>query len=192
MTDVIQWARQVDPGIAVNQLAWPSLSYMYLERVPASWLTKSEREHGIRLGKFDSDVNFTAWERGRIFCDSFELRWEKVDGGFHLVYAGSPAEMTGFQPTAENLAVTAAGGTRDTSYYLWGLRVKPTDLDVVGVTESEASAPFVESQVARVLYYPVSQSNQGQRIKLKVHEYIEPASGRLIYYRFRGLEEVAR
>jgi hypothetical protein len=165
---------------------------MYLERVPNAWLTEPERENGIRLEKFDAATDFAAWERGRIFCEAFELRWEKVDGAFHLVYAGAPVELDHFRPAEVTLTPEEDEGERDGAYHLWGKRVAADKLDLVGAEEEDGYAPFVEGKVSRVLYYPVSPADHKQRIKLTVREYVDPEDGRVIYYRFRGIEEVAR
>jgi hypothetical protein len=46
---------------------------------------------------------------------------------------------------------------------------------------------FMEFKIPRVLLYPVSA--EARRVRLRVCEYVDPRSGELCYYRFKGLEE---
>jgi hypothetical protein len=158
---------------------------MYLERVPDRWLTDEERRDGLRLEEFAPEADLNVWERGRIFCADFELRWEWLDGAFQAVYVGSPTELPGFTPTDDlNLDDTTP---REQSYMLWGNRVPDDQLETVGVELSKGQPTFIEFQVPRVLHYPVSE--RAQRVRLRVREYVDPGSGARCYYRFLGLEE---
>jgi hypothetical protein len=186
MTDVIQWARIETLETAIAALEPLDACYMYLERVPDEWLTGEDRRDGLRLEKFDPDEDFDRWERGRIFCADFELRWERLDGAFQAVYVGAPAELPGFAPSADlNLDDKTL---EERSYMLWGNRVPDDQLETVGTEEREGQPAFIEFQVPRVFYYPAS--DQAQRVRLQVREYVEPDSGARCYYRFLGLEEI--
>lgn len=186
MSDVIQWARVDDLAPVVAALNVPDRCYVYLERVPERWLTEEERRDGLRLERFAPDEDFNIWERGRIFSELFELRWEKLDGAFQAVYVGAPAELDGFAPADELDLVEKRTGER--SYLLWGNRVPDDELETVGAERREGQQVFIEFQVPRVLRYPVS--DQARRVRLRVREYVDRGSGAVCYYRFLGLEEV--
>lgn len=186
MNDIIQWASLSDLTPTITNLAWPDPSYIYLERVPGSWLDDSQRKNGICLEKFDPTTSFTNWERGRVFCETFELRWEKQDAVFQTVYVGPPIALLGFTLATE-LDLNGKQARQPRYYYLWGNRVPANQLADVGETKKPGSEVFIEFQVPRVLRYPVS--TQANRVKLKVCEYFEPFSGTLIHSRFQGLEE---
>ncbi|MGC9396919.1 MAG: type III-D CRISPR-associated protein Csx19 [Anaerolineae bacterium] len=185
-TDIIQWARTADLTPAVAALAWPDPSYMYLERVPHAWLTEAEIENGLRLEKLDPAEDWNGWERGRLFCADFELRWETLDGAFQAVYVGPPADLPGFA-LADDIDL---GDTQveTHSYWMWGNRVPDKDLETVGAEKRDDQNVFIEFVVPRVLYYPVSDA--AQRVKLRVRQYVDQNSGALAYYRFCGLEEL--
>lgn len=186
MSEVIQWAQleEIQPTIATLQPSEPC--YMYLERVPDRWLTDAERQHGLRLEQFALEEDFNAWERGRIFCQQFELRWETTDGAFQVVYVGEPIDLPEFTGT-EDLDL-ADKTIKERRYLLWGNRVPDDQLETVGVTKREDQQVFIEFQVPRVLQYPVS--DQAQQVWLQVREYVDPGSGVRCYYRFLGLEEL--
>jgi hypothetical protein len=184
--DIIQWARTADLAPAVAALAWPDPSYMLLERVPYAWLTEAEIEKGLRLEKFNPAENWNGWERGRLFCADFELRWEMLDGAFQAVYVGPPVDLSGFAHADElDLSDTAV---ETHSYWLWGNRVPDADLETIGAVKRDDQHAFIEFVVPRVLHYPVSDA--AQRVKLCVHQYIDQNNGALAYYRFCGLEEL--
>lgn len=184
MGDVVAWARLDSLAPVVGALTWPGPVYMYLERVPDGWLSEAEQEHGLRLERFDPGTPWDTWERGRIFCPTCELRWERLDGTFRAVYVGPAVDLPGFvRETDLDLGVT-----EDHSYALWGNRVPAADLAALGARKEDGQQVFLEFIVPRILYYPASAA--AQRVRLRVRTYVDPESGALIYYRFSGLEEV--
>lgn len=180
MEEALLWAQPKDLRTVIGRLPMTETTLMLLERMPTTWLDEDERRSGLRLEPVDPALDFNQWERGRIFDDTFELRWERSDGAFQTVYCGrGDVELSEFEPAAGEL-----GGSRaeDHCYFLWGTRVQEQDLALIG--EPPGSTVFVELQVPRLLHYPVDAT--AQRAMLCVREYRDP-SGALIYYRWRGL-----
>lgn len=186
MSDIIQWAHTADLSPVVAALTWSDPGYMYLERVPYAWLTEAEIENGLRLEKLDPTEDWNTWERGRLFCADFELRWEKLDGVFQAVYVGLPTDLPGFVP-ADDMSLDDKT-VEIHSYWMWGNRVPDDKLATVGAERRPDQNVFIEFVVPRLLYYPVSDA--AQQVKLRVCQYIDPESGALAYYRFCGLEEL--
>ncbi len=186
MTEVIQWARLETLNTTIDVLKPQATCYVYLERVPDRWLTDEEQQKGLRLEKFTPEQDFNEWERGRIFCEIFELRWEKLDGAFQIVYVGAPKELPGF--TLSDELDLGDKRVEERSYMLWGNRVPNIQMETVGAEEREGQPAFLEFQMPRLLYYPVS--DQAQRVRLRVREYVDPGNGARCYYRFLGLEEI--
>lgn len=185
MADVILWAQLDDPTPAVTALEWPEPSYMFLEEIPNSWVIAPDMEEGLSLRFFERNLDFQRWERGRLFCQNWELRWEKQDGLFWCIYIGGAVDLTGFEPALEldlSTAQLVSG-----SYYLWGLQVAEDDLDTVGAHPQPNSQVFLEMRVPRLLRYPVSPD--ARRVKLVTYEYIDPISGQMIYHRFQAFQE---
>lgn len=187
MSDVILWARLDDPCPAVNALPWPDRAYMYLERVPAGWLSEAERENGLRLERFKSQTQFDEWERGRVFCAKFELLWEKLEGGFQVVYVGQPVALAGLAAATEIDLGQADRQSR--SCFLWGNRVSDAQREAAGMQCETDQQLFFEFEVPRLLSYPVSAHSQ--HAKLQICEYLDSATGERLYYRFQGLEGIA-
>ncbi len=185
MGDGIYWARGDDLTGAIKSLTWPTPSYMYLERVPTAWLSDAEIAEGVRLEYLDIATSFQRWERGRVFCADFELRWETSDGAFQMVYVGpepAPPDFTLADDPDLNGATLQLQ-----SYYLWGNHISADKLDTVGASERPGLELFIEFKVPRLLYYPVSE--RAKRAQLEVVEYLDPDNGDLLYYRFCGLKE---
>lgn len=184
MPENISWARCQDITACIHSIPWPEDAIMVLERVPEIWLTEQERELGIQIRLYDAKIEFNLWERGRIFCEAFELRWEKMDGQFHVVLCGEPLPIENFSTVKEiNLSEIKQ---RHQAYYLWGKKLTKDELVLVGSPSTEHV--FLEMQIPRILKYPVS--SQAQRVRVKVCEYFQPDNGKLVYYRFLGLEEI--
>ena len=168
----------------LEKLDSPAEALMMLERVPNTFLPDSERESGICLRKYNASENFDDWERGRIFHKNFELRWEKQEEGFVVVYIGEPKAL----PLMTNPKLLSDFEVQDESYYLWGERVSADDLKTIN--QPETANVFLELQIPRLLHYPVSNRNGKSRVKLSARHYLNLKTGTLEFYRFLGLEEV--
>ena len=183
MTEQFCWGRTGNLLPIVQALDCPPESLVMLERVPINFLSHGERENGVCLREYDANENFEIWERGRIFYNDFELRWEKQDGDFDIVYIGQPKKllMLDTKPLSEL-------ETQDNSYYLWGEKITGDTLKKIG--QPKAANLFLELQIPRLLSYPVSNRNEKFRVKLITRHYLNSKTGALEFYRFRHLEEV--
>jgi hypothetical protein len=163
VAEIILTCPTVNLSAALQALAVPASAVMFLERVPSRWLEEDEVADGIRLAAYDGRTTWGVWERGRVFCDAWELRWEGVQAS----YTGPVATLPGFGPGPD----LAGCKRRETVYYLWGSRDRDR---------------FLELQVARVLTYPVQGA--AARLQLRVAEWLGP-SGELLAWRCVGLKE---
>lgn len=161
MAEIVLTGNAADLPTAINQLTVPASVLMFLERAPSHRLSESEIADGIKLAAYDNTINLTQWERGRIFCQAWELRWE----GERAVYTGANVALPSFV-AGHDLSTYAR---RRASYYLWGTR---------------DGQRFIELQIARELYYPIISGN---RVKLVVAEWFDH-SGEIVASRFAGLE----
>lgn len=184
-SECIQWARLEDLNPVVAALDFPAASYVYLERVPDCWLSENERQNGLRLERFEAGTDFNGWERGRLFCEAFELCWERLDGAFQTVYVGPRANLPGFSP-AEDVDLGATD-CLERGMLLWGTPVPADEMAAIGAREVEDLPAFLDFQIPRLLRYPVSSGTK--RVRLLVREYRDRESHRRVYYRFKGLEE---
>jgi len=184
MTEQLCWGKTAHLLSIVQALDCPLEALMMLERVPSSFVSEAEQEKGICLRKYDASENFEAWERGRIFHNDFELRWEKQDGPFVAVYIGKPKTL----PMLD-AKLLSDFETQDESYYLWG--EKMTTADLKRIKQPETANLFLELQIPRLLSYPVSNRNEKFRVKLSARHYLNSETGTLEFYRFQHLEEVS-
>lgn len=188
MVDTIACAQLNDPAQAIAALPWPPASFVYLERVPGGWLSAEEAAGAVCLAELDPALPFAAYERGRVFCSEFELRWEKVDGSFAAVLAGAVSHSAPFTPAVE--PGLAAAQVCDTAYPLWGSPLPAEVLaaldPVIAGSGPANSRPFLELRIPRVLWYPVGPD--ANRVQIRVREYYDSDSGELLYYRFVSVE----
>lgn len=186
MGEAIYSARVADIAAVVGTITWPDDTLMILERLPLRWLEPADIKTGLRFELFEPVAPFNRYERGRIFHETGELRWEKIDGKFWAVYAGSdavilPADFT--RDDSLNLE-----NTESQTYYLWGKRLNQQALAVL---DRQPDAPmFAEFTVGGILTeYPADASTETNReqLALQVVQYIDPETQQLQYYRFQGV-----
>jgi len=134
----------------------------------------------------DNDINnLNCWEKGRLFGDNTELKWQKRHGKFHLVITTKESDLPeGFVLYSNDLKPV-----QDRSIYLWGTKENLKD--------SETGKDIVywyETKIPRLFEYPVDTCiSKCSRVKLKIQEYglcqkDEQTSS--IIHRFVGIEEV--
>ena len=133
---------------------------------------------------YDPSKNIETWERGRIFHKKFELRWEKQDNVFVIVYIGEPTAL----PMLHTKSLSEYN-IQDEAYYLWGKRMSADDLE--SMKQPKTIKVFLELQIPRLLSYPVSNQDGKDRVKISARHYLNSETGDLEFYRFRHLEEVS-
>lgn len=153
-------------------------TYVYREGAVTALLNELMRRDGVRLETYQSSMEFEPWQRGRIFQAQYELKWERIGTCFHVVYCGQQLPAS-FQPVQ-----WAAVGRQSVPYYLWGQRVTADDRQLLDLKPDEPA--FVELQIPRILFYPVSE--QAWRVRLNVYEFYDQ-SGQIWYGRWYGLQE---
>ena len=156
MSESILTCRQASLDSTLKALAPPADAFMFLEIVPTARLDPADRARGIRLETYDSRVDWARWERGRVFCPEWELRWE----GSQAVYIGPPVHLPHFEPGPD----LSAFCPHDREYYLWDTR---------------QGQRFLELQIARPLFYPVAM---GDRVKIQVVEWLDD-TGEVVAWR---------
>ena len=163
MDEIILTNSNADLPATLTALQIPDDALMYLERVPSHWLNADEITNGIQLAAYDEQTNWVEWERGRIFCEQWELRWDHRKA----IYTGVMIDLAGF----DNDLDLSSCSHKKMSYYLWGERLG-------------SSERFIELQVSRVLTYPIAV---GRKVKMLAREWFNE-SGEMIASRFIGME----
>jgi hypothetical protein len=119
------------------------------------------------FGALSSSINPSDWDRGRVFDDKTEIRWEKEGNLFHVVWVSDDALI----PTGwDKEDITPANGTRE--ILLWGERDKDTP------------DKWYEKQIPRFLEYPVTTN--GERAYIQAQEYCMKDNSTI--YRFKGVK----
>jgi hypothetical protein len=178
MSTEVAWADRTHIADLAQSLDWSEPAYVYLEQVPRTLLDETARRDGIRLEHYRPTTSFDRWQRGRIFDAHQELKWEQHPGGFRVIYCGKQLPI-GFTPLPLH---SVRELTRH--YYLWGRRVHEQKYEGLGLPR-DAQA-FIELQVPRILYYPITLGTD-TRVQMVVHE-LYAADGSLCYARWCGIE----
>ncbi|NNJ12849.1 hypothetical protein EKD04_021210 [Chloroflexales bacterium ZM16-3] len=178
MSEQIAWTSVRSVADIIAALCWADPAWMYLERVPRSFLDPAAIDSALRLERLDPATPFDAWERGRIFDDAQELKWERLSNDFHVVYCGATP------PGALTAAPVAVSNSADPSYFLWGQSVRPDDRADLGIDPDDPA--YIELRIPRVLRYPLPLT--ARRACVQVHE-LFGADGTLCYARWAGVSE---
>ena len=176
---------------ACQELQEPEESLLLTEQLPEHFVDAQERRNMLRFEIYGPEVDVTAYTSGRLFHNDFELRWEKQDALFRVVYLGSEqkksrlddfnlVEDTTFRDRLESETLEY----REKKYYLFGEQIEEEIQEEH--TETIHGKSFVELRIPRLLYYPVQSFSR--YVQMVVREYIDKETGRVEYFRFQGLE----
>jgi hypothetical protein len=169
---------------------FPQDTLLLIERQPDQVISEKDKQKRRNLLRFAylhqvGKVEIQHATSGRVFQRDFELRWEKSDQGYQVVYLGVERRIAGLEPDKVVLQeVTRSSEPRH--YYLFGTKLDTEKLQ--GPDLKGASGYFAEVRIPRLLQYPVSE-NAG-RVKLSVREYTDDGTGQVQLFRFQGLKEV--
>ena len=108
----------------------------------------------------------SAWNKGRAFDNTSEIRWEQAGNGFHLVWIRDDGTIPPEWQTKEQIKVVG-----ERKILLWGERIDGKD-------------QWYEKQVPRILEYPVK--SQGRRAYALLNEYRLKDSSTV--YRFKEVK----
>ena len=110
--------------------------------------------------------SISEWDRGRVFGSDSEIRWERDDREFHVVWIRDDENVPHEWQSKEQIE---ADGER--KILLWGERIEGKD-------------QWYEKQVPRILKYPVN--DRGSRIYALLKEYRLKDNSTV--YRFKGVK----
>lgn len=127
------------------------------------------------------EIKLTEWDRGRMFAEKFELRWEMIGLKFRCVLAAEKDwnhlqdEIKGSFTPADHFLKDyfADAGREEYSVYLW---------------------PETDSRLGRQLHYAcldatrpkTSPNEKSPNAKLQIKRYFD-AHGRLIFWRYKSM-----
>jgi hypothetical protein len=180
----------------IHKCQFPSDALFLAESLPQHVVVGAKaRRDLLRFAQFDVKIPFATYSSGRIFHRDFELRWEKNNGKFKVVYLGIEREL----PELEKSGLQLKKLEPLKYYVLFGKRLSEKELELIGIPVNERDFAFAELRIPRLLHYPVKEDNR-KRVRLAVREYVEekadikepsdkePITGPVILFRFQGLE----
>ena len=174
----------IDALIASYQI--PPDAYVLVEQLPTKVVLNAKERQNLllfkRFGEIEPEMRLSSYTSGRIFTPEFELRWERQDSMFQVVYIGS--ECSQLLPAAK--IVINMASYRETSYYLFGRRLD--DNDVAKIGPPAEMGDFAELRIPRLLRYPELQNApRAQRLRLAMREYVDE-TGQVQLFRFLDLQ----
>jgi hypothetical protein len=146
-------------------------------------VSAKERQDLLCFAYFDAEIPFAKYTSGRIFHQDFELRWQKNEGETDAVYLGTKRDIPLLK---KDLKLKKSDKPK--YYYLFGERLKPGDLDKIGVPAEERDFAFAEVRIPRLLLYRPAPQN-ARRVRLVVREYLDEETSEVKLFRFESLKE---
>lgn len=160
--------------VLANYLTVEDFRQVFTSLAPAGGYVILERPQTSTFERFSRNIDWAAWDAGRVFDEGLDLRWQRSDGIFHVVMI-SDAPQNLFPPRFQ-LDLAENHIERTTRWLLWGVM--------------EEGGRWVERRMPRIFSYPVS-GRPGSRVALSVTEYVNALNSQVEFYRFTGLEEVS-
>ena len=185
--------RNLDAVIAICQ--FPSDAFFLAEKLPSRVVIgEEERKELLRFTRLNAvlsnkDFSFAHFTSGRIFQKQRELRWEhslEKPGEIQVVYSGIMDELPLLEDAVHQDLDTCRKSGR--CYYLFGERLRPEQLDEIGVPAEEREGAFATLRIPRILNYPPLEG--AEQVGLVMREYIDKATEHIIHFRFQDLEKV--
>lgn len=126
----------------MNAAHWDGIQYALVESPAAiEWLSQNQF---AAAGEYD---------KGVAFGPDAELRWQKRNGAFHLVYISDSGQ------TLPDVQGTALEVVAEDQIYLWGLKAAGED-------------HFLEGRIPRTLQYPNgARAKDGKRMAVRIRKY---------------------
>ncbi len=180
-----------DVSQMVASCRFTSEALFMAELLPTHFVGKpQEREQLLCFTFFNTTLRCTDYTSGRIFQADRELRWEKQGEQTRFVYLGqadNASELARYQLKKAETFGELTRKLEPTYYYLFGERLQDRDLAKLG--KAAQKGDFAVVRIPRTLRYPV-KVNSDRYARLAVCEYLEEANGRVVLYRFQGIEAV--
>lgn len=158
-------------------------AYALLEVVPSHFMEEKQLARGLQLICFHEGLDPGEWTEGKIFNIEGELRWQKGDNTFHVIYAGSSPHAASF---LESETLDWESSFLE-GYYLWGERLSLENKSKMGLDPEKGL--FLELQIPCAFAYPVEPEGL-KRCKVNIVRYNDRASGIPQYFRMHSLQEV--
>lgn len=166
-------------------------TFLLAEQLPTHVVSARERRNMLRFEIYKPEIDVATYTSGRLFQKSFELRWERLDARFRVVYLGSEQNKAGLHDyklkedaTFSHLVDDRKLEYKEKKYYLFGEQVEENRQKEDAETTRGKS--FVELRIPRPLYYPVQGFHR--HVQLVVREYMYKETGQVGYFRFQALE----
>jgi hypothetical protein len=181
---------------------FPEEALVLLECMPEHIVTKQkERQDLLWFSTFDQFIRFEqaipleSYTSGRVFQDSGELRWEKDQNGFQVVYVGYEGNFSTQvvatlrdYSTNNDVSFPLIGklGSKERKYYLFGTRLGKDDLEEIGPRAQLGD--FAEARIHRLLRYPSLKKNYNGPLHFTIEELFEEETGQRVLFRFVKLD----
>lgn len=198
MPDILYTNTLSEPELLqlIHACDFPQEAFFLGEQLPDHIVDNRERENLLLFTWYASNLPFSSYTTGCIFHAEEELRWERSEDTFQIVYLGSKQykHMSKAHPSPierEFIALINDGKLEKSSkqYILFG---KFLAQDPKTIATPENHQTYAEVRIPRLLHYPLPRSQRKpniERVQIAVTEYTDKDSGQIFTYRFCALQQ---
>lgn len=164
-------------------------AFVLTESFPQHIIADDMRQGLLRFDlRKDVDYDLNSTISGRVFDHGGELRWERKNNSYQVVYLGKERKLPGLEPDRDNI-MQGLEKTKERHYYLFGEVLEPEDLNKMGLEDK--SGCYAEVRIPRLLEYPINspEPKKKPRVQLVVQEYANQATGQIELFRFQNVED---
>ena len=176
----------------IEKCNFPKHALFLAEHQP-SQIIRQEQRQGLllfsRFGDLDNPERAQDFTNGRIFSDTFELRWEKEsDAQYHVIYFGPKREISGLSRNKGESENIKHYQRQTKYYYLFGERLnfQAAPFNTMNVDLApEGYSYYATARIPRLLLYPTDLG--ARRVQLRVLEYVDEMIDCVRLFRFQDL-----
>ncbi len=186
MEEILATGLVSDIAALINACNFPQQAFILTENFPSYRVNdQHEKQNLLRFARLEDGLDeMSNTTSGRVFHKKFELRWEKRDHEYWVIYLGAKRDLPALK-VDEDILKKLQKHEESKHYYLFGEVLDSQRLSSMGLEGS--TGYYAEVRIPRLLHYP-PLPNAPRRVRLVICEYVDKTTGSVQLFRFQNLE----
>jgi len=186
MEEILATGLVSDIAALINACNFPQQAFILTENFPSYRVNdQREKQNLLRFARLEDGLDeMSNTTSGRVFHKKFELRWEKRDHEYWVIYLGAKRDLPALK-VDEDILKKLQKHEESKHYYLFGEVLDSQRLSSMGLEGS--TGYYAEVRIPRLLHYP-PLPNAPRRVRLVICEYVDKTTGSVQLFRFQNLE----
>lgn len=190
MEEIIATGPVSDIATLIKACNFPPEAFILTENFPPYRINdQRERQNLLRFARLEDGLDKDSFAvnnttSGRVFLPDFELRWEKKEHEYWVIYLGAKRDLPALK-VDEDVLKKLQKREASKKYYLFGEVLDSQRLSHMGLEGT--TGYYAEVRIPRLLRYP-PLPNAPRRVQLVICEYVDKTMGSVQLFRFQNLE----